>query len=84
VNTITQIERGAVPDLNQTALRVEVDRGSTSAKGRPPGRVWLVKLRRGNCAVIIAVGLARPCADHLAAQINQLLHPSEHTTGQPR
>lgn len=56
-------------------LTVEIDHGSTSAKGRPAGRIWLVRLRRGNRAVIIASGLGRPSADHLAHQITQLLHP---------
>ena len=57
-------------------LTVEIDHGSTSAKQRPAGRVWLVRLRRGNRSVIIASGLGRPSADHLAHQINQLLHPT--------
>jgi|tagenome__1003787_1003787.scaffolds.fasta_scaffold20822097_2 hypothetical protein len=69
---------------NTMTLRVEVDHGSTSAKGQPPGRVWLVKLRRGHRAVIIATGLPRPAAEHLAAQINQLLGPCVTSTGQPR
>ncbi len=56
-------------------LTVEVDHGSTSAKGRPAGRVWLVRLRRGERAIIIAAGLGRPSAEHLAHQITQLLHP---------
>ena len=56
-------------------LHAEVDHGSTSAKGQLPGRVWLVRLRRDNHAVIIATGLARPSAEHLADQINQLIHP---------
>jgi hypothetical protein len=61
-------------------LRAEVDRGSTSAKGRPPDRAWLVRLRRGHRAVIIVTGLARPSAEHLACQINQLLHPPDTQT----
>ncbi len=56
-------------------LTVEVDHGSTSAKARSAGRVWLVRLRRGERATIIATGLGRPAAQHLAHQINQLLHP---------
>ena len=58
-------------------MRAEIDRGSTSAKGRPPDRAWLVRLRRDNHAVIIAIGLARPSAEHLASKINQLLHPPD-------
>ena len=58
-------------------LHAEVDHGSTSANGRPPHRAWLVRLRRDNRAVIIATGLARPSAEHLASKINQLLHPPD-------
>jgi hypothetical protein len=61
-------------------LRAEIDRGSTSAKGRPPDRAWLVRLRRDNHAVIIAIGLARPSAEHLASKINQLLRPPDNQT----
>jgi hypothetical protein len=64
-------------------LTVEVDHGSTSAKQRPTGRVWLVRLRRGERAVIIATGLGRPSADHLAHQIHQLLHPAPLVKGGP-
>jgi hypothetical protein len=70
----TRHDRGA-------PLTVEVDHGSTSAKNRPTGRVWLVRLRRGDRAVIVAAGLGRPSADHLAHQINQLLHPTPLAKG---
>jgi hypothetical protein len=56
-------------------VTVEVDHGSTSAKGRTTGRVWLVRLRRGERTVIVAAGLGRPSADHLARQISDLLGP---------
>lgn len=62
------------PDRAQP-LHAEVDHGSTSAKGQAPGRAWLVRLRRDNRAVIIATGLARPSAEHLASKINQLINP---------
>jgi hypothetical protein len=51
----------------------EVDLGSTSSKGRTQGRVWLVRLRRGNESVIIAIGLSRMRADALAERITTLL-----------
>ncbi len=60
---------------------VEVDHGSTSAKGRPTGRVWMVRLRRGQRSVIVAIGLGRPSADHLASQITELLEPGEPARG---
>lgn len=41
-------------------IRVEIDHGSTSAKGRTGGRVWLVRLRRADRAAILATGLDGP------------------------
>jgi hypothetical protein len=60
---------------------VAVEHGSTSAKNRPTGRVWLVRLRRGDRAVIVVAGLGRASADHLAHQINQPLHPTPLAKG---
>jgi hypothetical protein len=54
-------------------LVAEVDLGSTSSKGRTQGQVWLVRLRRGNESVIIAIGLSRMRADALAERITKLL-----------
>jgi hypothetical protein len=62
-------------------ILVEVDHGSLSAQGRPAGRVWLVRLRRGHHAVIVASGLGRTTADSLAAQITTVLHPQSTTPG---
>ena len=67
-----------------TPPTVEVDHCSTSARGRPSGRVWLVRLRRGEHAVVIATGLGRPSAEHLARQITQLLHPHSDRGGSTR
>jgi hypothetical protein len=55
------------------ALRVEVDHDSDAEGARPTGRVWFVRMRRGNAEVIVASELGRPSADHLAGQIAQLL-----------
>lgn len=57
-------------------VTVEVDHGSTSAKARPTGRVWMVRLRRGQRSVIVATGLGRPSADQLARQLAELLGPA--------
>jgi hypothetical protein len=51
----------------------EADMGSASSRGRHPDTAWLVRLRRGERAVIVAVGLRRPAADRLVEQINDLL-----------
>lgn len=70
----TQTYRGSHPDTHEP-LHVEVDHGSTSSRGRPAGQVWLVRLRRGRQQVIVAIGLGRPSADHLASQINSIINP---------
>ncbi len=59
-------------------LGVEIDHEVTESGERPTGRVWSVRLHRGNRCVVVATELGRPSAEHLAAQINGLLtvHPS--------
>ncbi|HWD08494.1 MAG TPA: hypothetical protein VHA57_05295 [Actinomycetota bacterium] len=44
VNRAGFLSRGS----REHGVSVEVDYGSTSAKGRPPGSAWLVRLRRGD------------------------------------
>jgi hypothetical protein len=56
-------------------IRVEIDHGSTSAKGRTHGRVWLIRLRRADRAVILTAGLDHPSAERLARQITHVLDP---------
>ena len=60
---------------------VEVDHEPTLDDERPAGRIWLVRLRRGNQAVVIAAELGRPSADHLAAQLNSLLATRRRSKG---
>ncbi len=62
-------------------ILVEVDHGSLTAEGRPAGRVWLVRIRSGPKAVIVASGLGRTTADHLADQIIAVLRPQSTTQG---
>jgi hypothetical protein len=59
-------------------LGVEIDHEATECGERPSGRVWSVALRRGTKSVVVATELGRPSAEHLAAQITDLLtaHPS--------
>jgi hypothetical protein len=52
---------------------VEVDFGSASSRGRSPDRAFMVRMRRGERSVIVAIGLRRPAADRLAAQIAELV-----------
>ncbi|MDQ6728136.1 MAG: hypothetical protein M3066_18540 [Actinomycetota bacterium] len=54
-------------------VTVEVDMGSASSRGRLPERSWLVRLRRDDRTVIVAIGLPRAGADRLAEQITDLL-----------
>lgn len=56
-----------------TPAVAEADKGSASSRGRHPDQAWLVRLRRGERAIIVAIGLRRPAADRLAEQINDLL-----------
>lgn len=51
----------------------EADMGSASSRGRPPDTAWLVRLRRGERAIVVAIGLRRTAADRLAERINDLL-----------
>lgn len=62
------------PD-KRAPLIVEIDHGSTSSRARPTGHVWLVRLRRGNHQTILATGLGRPSAEHLARQIRDVIDP---------
>jgi hypothetical protein len=55
------------------SVTIEVDMGSASSRGRLPERAWLVRIRRADRAVIVAVGLRRSAADRLAEQLTELL-----------
>jgi hypothetical protein len=54
-------------------VTVEVDFGSASSRGRSPDRAFMVRMRRGEQSVIVAIGLRRPAADRLAEQIAELV-----------
>jgi hypothetical protein len=54
-------------------LVVEVDHEPVDDGVRPAGRIWLVRLRRGPRQVVIATGIGRPSADHLAGQLIELI-----------
>jgi len=55
---------------------VEVDAGSFSTLGRPPDQIWMIRLRRPDRSVIVAVGLYRTAAEHLAAHIAEVIDPT--------
>lgn len=62
-------------------VTVEVDMGSASSRGRPPERAWLVRVRRADRAVIVAIGLRRNAADRLAEQLTELLADTPQPNG---
>lgn len=65
----------------QVPVSVEVDMGSASSRGRRPEQAWLVRIRRGDRAVIVAIGLRRSAAERLAEQLTDLLEePPHHPT----
>jgi hypothetical protein len=52
---------------------VEVDHGSASSWDRPASMAFLVRVRRGEDSLIIAIGLSREYADSLAERLAQLI-----------
>ena len=65
---------------NAAAILVEVDQGSASSRGRPPERAWLVRIRRGERTVIVAIGLRRTAAERLGEQLTDLFGPAPPNT----
>jgi hypothetical protein len=61
--------------MSAQTLTVEVDTGSASSWGRPPDQAWLVRLRRADRSIIVAIGLSRTAADSLAERITELVGP---------
>ena len=60
-------------------ITIEVDTGSASSRGRTPDRSWLVRVRRGDNTVIIAIGLHHHAATRLAEQPTNLLTTPKET-----
>jgi hypothetical protein len=54
-------------------LTVEIDTGSSSSRGRPLGEPGSYSSGTAQHGVIIATGLSRTTAEHLAEQITSLL-----------
>ena len=55
--------------------------GPASSRGWPPERSWLVRLRRSDRSVIVAIGLWRQAAERFAAQVTGLLGPVPASNG---
>ena len=65
----------AAPADDAAPVTVEVDHGSASTRGQPPGRTWLIRLRCADRSVVVAVGLSQTAADHLAQHITDVISP---------
>jgi hypothetical protein len=63
--------------MSTQPLTVEIDTGSASSRGRPPDHAWMIRLRRADRSVIVAVGLSRTAAEHLANHIAQIVHDDQ-------
>jgi hypothetical protein len=57
----------------QRPTTIEIDLGSASSRGRPADQAWMVRIRRGDRSVIVAIGLRRHAAISLAEQIADVL-----------
>ncbi|MGH9284818.1 MAG: hypothetical protein ACRD0M_03970 [Acidimicrobiales bacterium] len=69
------------PSYHRPGILVEIDHPDASPDGRPTERVWTVRLRRGQRAVVIADNLGWPSAHALARQLNDVIHPRQHEGG---
>ena len=65
--------------MSTQPLTVEIDTGSASSRGRPPDQAWMIRLRRGDRSVIVAFGLSRTAAQHLADHIAEIIQRSPPT-----
>ena len=61
------------PSARRSDVTVEIAHPDTSPDGRPPERIWTVRLRRGQRTVTIADNLGWPSATALADQLEHLL-----------
>jgi hypothetical protein len=52
---------------------VEVDHGSASSWDRPASMAYLVRVRKGEDSLIIAIGLSHESATSLAERLGRLL-----------
>lgn len=70
--------------MSAQPLSVEVDVGSASSRGRPPDQAWLVRLCRADRCVVVAIGLSRIAAEHLADHIAEIVHSDPVDTHAPQ
>lgn len=63
-------------------LVIAADLGSASSRGRRPEDSWLVKVSNGEALVVMAWGLSRSGAEHLASRLAEVItgtfpHPGD-------
>jgi hypothetical protein len=59
--------------MSNGSVVVEVDHGSASSWERPASMAFLVRVRKGDESLIIAIGLSRENATSLAERLSRLL-----------
>jgi hypothetical protein len=59
--------------VSRDPVVVEVDHGSASSWDRPASMAFLVRVRKGEQTLIVAIGLSRESAASLAERLGQLL-----------
>jgi hypothetical protein len=80
----TRTDTGDAATSDDTTVIVELEHPATSPDGRPPDRIWTLRLRRDEHVVVIAEGLGWPTANALARQLEDLLAPPTTATGHRR
>src|SRR5947208_1892707 len=64
-----------------STVYIEIDHPASSSDGRAVERLWTVRLRRGDRAVLIADNLGWPSANALAHELVDLLTPHAQNRG---
>ena len=59
--------------MTNSPVAVEVDHGSASSWDRPASMAYLVRVRKDDESLIIAIGLSRENATSLAERLGRLL-----------
>jgi hypothetical protein len=59
--------------VSDSPVVVEVDHGSASSWDRPASMAFLVRVRKGEESLIIAIGLSRENATSLAERLSRML-----------
>ncbi len=59
--------------MNGGQVTVEVDHGSASSWDRPAATAFLVRVRKGERSLVIAIGLSHGNATSLAERLHQML-----------